>query len=146
MIKPMILAGTLLALLCVSGTALPAGAQTSPAAKDKADIEALEQSYNEAFNAKNVNGVMACYAPGKGLFVFDALPPPPISELGCLQERLGGPFLRVSRHSYQCDVGTEHHRGRDGRLRTQHPDRSLHGKRWHSHHRRCSRYGCLPQD
>ena len=79
MIKPMILAGTLLALLCVSGTALPAGAQTSPAAKDKADIEALEQSYNEAFNAKNVNGVMACYAPGKGLFVFDALPPPPIS-------------------------------------------------------------------
>ena len=43
--------------------------------KDKAQIEALEKQYNDAFNAKDVNAIMACYAPGTNLFVFDAVPP-----------------------------------------------------------------------
>lgn len=75
MMKPVILVGALLASLSVSGAVLTAHAQATTAANDKAAIEALEQSYNDAFNAKNVNAIMACYAPGKGLFVFDAVPP-----------------------------------------------------------------------
>jgi ketosteroid isomerase-like protein len=77
MIKPVILASALLIALCASGTTLVVYAQAAPpaAGDDKAAIEALEQSYNDAFNAKSVNAIMACYAPGKGLFVFDAIPP-----------------------------------------------------------------------
>jgi ketosteroid isomerase-like protein len=67
----------LLAALFASGSAARIHAQAAPAsaADDKAAIEALEQGYNDAFNAKNVNAIMACYAPGKNLFVFDAIPP-----------------------------------------------------------------------
>jgi len=53
---------------------LPAQAK-SPAGTDKAAIEALENSYIKAFNAKDINAIMALYAPGDGLFVFDAVPP-----------------------------------------------------------------------
>lgn len=41
---------------------------------DKAKIEALYQTYLKAFNAKDVNAIMACYSP-KDLYVFDAIPP-----------------------------------------------------------------------
>lgn len=75
MIKPAILVAALLASLCVSGAVFTAHAQASTAADDKAAIEALEQSYNDAFNARKVDAIMACYAPGKRLFVFDAIPP-----------------------------------------------------------------------
>ena len=43
--------------------------------QDKAQIEMLEKRYNQAFNSKDVDGIMACYAPGTSLFVFDAVPP-----------------------------------------------------------------------
>jgi ketosteroid isomerase-like protein len=43
--------------------------------QDKAQIEMLEKRYNQAFNSKDVDGIMACYAPGTSLFVFDAIPP-----------------------------------------------------------------------
>jgi ketosteroid isomerase-like protein len=46
-----------------------------PDAGDKAAIEALEQQYIKAFNAKDLNAIMASYAPGDQLFVFDAVPP-----------------------------------------------------------------------
>src|SRR5579863_9623943 len=75
MMKPVILVAALFASLSVSGPMLTAHAQVGATASDKAAIEALEQSYNDAFNAKNVNAIMACYAPGKSLFVFDAVPP-----------------------------------------------------------------------
>lgn len=77
MMKPVILASALLAALCASGTLLTAYAQAAPpaATDDKADIEALEQRFNDAFNGKDLHGIMACYAPGKNLFVFDAIPP-----------------------------------------------------------------------
>lgn len=45
------------------------------AAGDKAAIQALERTYNEGFNAKDVDKIMSCYAPGKQLFVFDVVPP-----------------------------------------------------------------------
>ena len=38
-------------------------------------MKAAEQEYIKAFNAKNVNAIMAIYAPGDQLFVFDAVPP-----------------------------------------------------------------------
>jgi uncharacterized protein (TIGR02246 family) len=47
----------------------------APTKNDKSAIEALEKRYVEAFKAKDVNALMACYAPGKELFVFDAVPP-----------------------------------------------------------------------
>jgi ketosteroid isomerase-like protein len=56
---------------------LMAQTKTKMAAKSdaRAEIEALEKRYNDAFNARNVDAIMACYAPGKNLFVFDAVPP-----------------------------------------------------------------------
>lgn len=42
---------------------------------DKGKIEALYQAYLKAFNAKDVNAIMANYAPGDALFVFDVIPP-----------------------------------------------------------------------
>jgi uncharacterized protein (TIGR02246 family) len=47
-------------------------APTGPS--DKAQIEALERSFAAAFNAKDVNRIMSCYAR-QGLFVFDVTPP-----------------------------------------------------------------------
>jgi ketosteroid isomerase-like protein len=41
---------------------------------DRARIEALFQAYVQAFKAKDVNALMANYAPGE-LFVFDVIPP-----------------------------------------------------------------------
>jgi ketosteroid isomerase-like protein len=44
-------------------------------AQDQAAIRALEDHFVTAFNAKDVNGIMAAYAPGDTLVVFDAVPP-----------------------------------------------------------------------
>jgi ketosteroid isomerase-like protein len=43
--------------------------------QDQADIQALEGRFTTAFNAKDVNAVMALYTPGDNLIVFDAVPP-----------------------------------------------------------------------
>ena len=45
------------------------------AGADKAAIQALEDTYNEGLNSKDVDKVMSVYAPGKQLFVFDVVPP-----------------------------------------------------------------------
>jgi ketosteroid isomerase-like protein len=51
-------------------------AADSPAANpDKAAIQALEDTYNEGVNSKNIDKIMSVYAPGKELFVFDVVPP-----------------------------------------------------------------------
>ncbi len=73
--KPLFLLSTLLITLGAAGSASRIYAQATPTSQDKAEIEALEKRYNDAFNAKDVNAIMACYAPGKSLFVFDAIPP-----------------------------------------------------------------------
>lgn len=57
-----------------AGTLSRAEAQ-SAAASDKTAVEALVKKYADAFVARDVNAVMSCYAPGKGVFVFDAVPP-----------------------------------------------------------------------
>ena len=70
---------TLFTLVCLLSTVRSAVAQSKSSARspmsNKAAIEALEQRYLEAFNAKDVNAIMANYAPGNQLFVFDAVPP-----------------------------------------------------------------------
>ena len=52
-----------------------AHAQARPASNGKAEIEALEKSFIAAFKAKNVDAIMALYAPGNQLYVFDVTPP-----------------------------------------------------------------------
>jgi ketosteroid isomerase-like protein len=68
-----------LALVCLAGTnslGIPqAKTKTRSASSDKAAIEALEERYIKAFNARDVNAIMENYAPGDQLFVFDAVPP-----------------------------------------------------------------------
>lgn len=70
---------TLFTFVCILSAARPAVAQskslTSSTMSSKAAIEALEQRYLKAFNAKDVNAIMANYAQGSQLFVFDAVPP-----------------------------------------------------------------------
>jgi ketosteroid isomerase-like protein len=70
---------TTLTLACAMGAKIPASAQKKSQApartSSKAAIEALEQRYVKAFNARDVNAIMANYAPGNELFVFDAIPP-----------------------------------------------------------------------
>jgi ketosteroid isomerase-like protein len=75
MTRSLLSAGVLLCVLCVSGAWLQLRGQAATDANDKKDIEALEQRFNDAFNTRNVDDIMSCYAPGKGLFVFDAVPP-----------------------------------------------------------------------
>jgi uncharacterized protein (TIGR02246 family) len=59
--------------LLASASAL--AADRPAASADKAAIQALEDTYNEGFNSKDVDKVMSVYAPGKELFVFDVVPP-----------------------------------------------------------------------
>ena len=67
---------TLVCLLGTNGLGIPQSKTAADAtASDKAAIEALEQRYVKAFNAKDVNAIMENYAPGNQLFVFDAVPP-----------------------------------------------------------------------
>jgi uncharacterized protein (TIGR02246 family) len=67
---------TLTAVCLATLAATNAVAADRPAANaDKAAIQALEDTYNEGFNSKDVDKVMSVYAPGKQLFVFDVVPP-----------------------------------------------------------------------
>jgi ketosteroid isomerase-like protein len=47
----------------------------SNAAADKAAIDASLQSFSKAVNAKDINGIMAYYAPDNSLLVYDVIPP-----------------------------------------------------------------------
>src|ERR1700747_1130649 len=42
---------------------------------EEVEINASVQRLTAAVNAKDINGIMAYYAPDESLFVFDALPP-----------------------------------------------------------------------
>lgn len=65
-----------LALAFVLGASLiPGIAMAGPAATAKAEIQALEDQFAAAFNAKDLDGIMKVYAPGPNLFVFDVTPP-----------------------------------------------------------------------
>src|SRR5690349_2969301 len=45
---------------------------------DVSQLRTLEQTFAAGMNAKNVGAVMAVYAPGEALFVFDAVGPPSV--------------------------------------------------------------------
>jgi ketosteroid isomerase-like protein len=66
----------LIALGAASLASADAVAAMPPASNsDKAAIQALEDTYNDGFNSKDVDKVMSVYFPGKELFVFDVVPP-----------------------------------------------------------------------
>jgi ketosteroid isomerase-like protein len=44
--------------------------------EDVSQLHLLERTFATAMNKKNVDGVMAVYAPGNSLFVFDVVGPP----------------------------------------------------------------------
>jgi len=70
------LTGYLWAVLLGIGLAgTPLQLWASGAKTDKAAIEALEQRFSDAFNAKDVDAIMKVYAPGATLHVFDVAPP-----------------------------------------------------------------------
>jgi uncharacterized protein (TIGR02246 family) len=66
---------TLSALAVATLVSFSAAAADQSANADKAAIQALEDTFNEGFNAKDVDKVMSVYAPGKQLFVFDVVTP-----------------------------------------------------------------------
>ena len=72
--KSRFLVGVTLVVLVAVGATSDVFAQAT-ATTEKAAIETLEKNYIDAFNAKDLNAIMSCYAPGKEVFVFDAVPP-----------------------------------------------------------------------
>jgi uncharacterized protein (TIGR02246 family) len=66
-----------LTALCVTmlGAATVLAAESPTTNPDKAAIQALEDTFNEGFNSKDVDKIMSVYAPRKQLFVFDVEPP-----------------------------------------------------------------------
>jgi ketosteroid isomerase-like protein len=64
---------TILIGLGITDGALHLSAQANAAADDKTAIKNLYDEWNDAFNKKDVNAIMAFYAPN--VFVFDAIPP-----------------------------------------------------------------------
>jgi ketosteroid isomerase-like protein len=67
------LAAGLLVLLVLAPVTPRLSAQAATAADDKAAIKTLYSAFNHAFNKKDVNAIMAVYAPD--VFAFDAIPP-----------------------------------------------------------------------
>lgn len=71
--KLVYLATAVLGLLSATVGALPLRAQASSAADDKAAIKTLYDQFNDAFNRRDVDAIMAVYSPQ--VFAFDAVPP-----------------------------------------------------------------------
>ena len=125
-----IIVGLALAVLLATCAAPHVYAQAKTASNDKAEIEALEKNYIVAFNAKDVKAIMACYAPGNSLFVFDAVPPREYPSWDAYKKDWESLFAAypgklsnaISEQSITV-VGS-------GGIRTQHPDWLFHKKRW----------------
>jgi uncharacterized protein (TIGR02246 family) len=66
------LTAAILVLLGITAGALHLSAKANPAA-DEAAIKALYNQFNDAFIKKDVNAIIAFYAPD--VFAFDAVPP-----------------------------------------------------------------------
>jgi uncharacterized protein (TIGR02246 family) len=67
------LGAVMLVLLTIAAGAFHLDAQAKSATDDKAAIQALYNQFNDAFNKRDVNGIMTVYGPD--LFVFDVTPP-----------------------------------------------------------------------
>ena len=63
-----------LGLLALFG--IPVQGAAAETIDDLSPLRKLESAFATAMNEKNVDGVMAVYAPGKSLFVFDVVGPP----------------------------------------------------------------------
>lgn len=62
--------------VALAAVALPPAVDAHPSKADnRAAIEALENQFVAAVNAKNLDAIMKVYAPGSDLFVFDVVPP-----------------------------------------------------------------------
>lgn len=62
--------------LALATSVLPLAAGAHPSKADgRTAIEALENRFAAAVNAKDVDAIMKVYAPGSDLFVFDVAPP-----------------------------------------------------------------------
>lgn len=70
--------GARLFIICAAGV-LASGCFKQPprdnSAQSRQQIQQLFDHWKTAFEAKDVNGVMAMYAPGKTLTAFDVVPP-----------------------------------------------------------------------
>src|SRR5215472_2584139 len=60
-------------LFCAAVAVLPSS--VFAASSDDAGIKALYARFTTAFNAKDTDGIMKLFAPGKDLVVFDVVPP-----------------------------------------------------------------------
>jgi len=63
------------AVICVGCAPPPPPPAVDTSAADQAAIRVLEDKFAAAFNAKDVNGIMALYSSGDDLVVFDSVPP-----------------------------------------------------------------------
>ena len=62
--------------LIAAAVAAPYAVIAHPSKADnRAAIQALEDQFAAAVQAKNLDGIMKVYAPGSDLFVFDVVPP-----------------------------------------------------------------------
>ena len=61
--------------IAILASANAVAADQPAASADKTAIQALEDTYNEGLNSKDVDKIMSVYVPGKELFVFDVMPP-----------------------------------------------------------------------
>jgi hypothetical protein len=118
------LGAVMLVLLGITVGAFHLDAQAKSAADDKAAIQALYNHFNDAFNKKDVNGIMAVYGPD--LFVFDVTPP--------------REYPSWEAYKKDWEVGR-----RSGRLRAQHRRRHVHCQGWFQDTPGCARHGCAAQ-
>ncbi|HEY5049025.1 MAG TPA: nuclear transport factor 2 family protein [Rhizomicrobium sp.] len=62
-------------LLAMGAIGIASSAGAGPVISDKAKIQALEDRFTTAFNAKDADAIMRLYVPDQSLFVFDVVPP-----------------------------------------------------------------------
>ncbi len=61
--------------LTIGAICVPSAMSAHPAMSNRAQIEALEDRFAAAFNAKDVDAIMKVYVPDQTLFVFDVSTP-----------------------------------------------------------------------
>ena len=66
---------SLLVTAALAALAAPATCAAQATMDDKAQIEALENQFQAAVNAEDLDAIMKVYQPGQDLLVFDVIPP-----------------------------------------------------------------------
>lgn len=70
-IRTLLVFAVLSVLMC--GSAL--GQKSSPPSKNEVEIKALYDRWAKAFEARDIDGIMAVYAPGDDVIAYDVVPP-----------------------------------------------------------------------